>query len=62
MNQAQRIQQGLARQRAQATRARTCPKCGRTYTGVDTPAQHHPLCPIAQLAKKTPDGLHFATH
>jgi hypothetical protein len=30
-----------------------CPKCGRVAT---TPKQHHPLCPLAMLAKKTKAG------
>jgi rubrerythrin len=37
-----------------------CHKCGREIVGTDHPRKHSPVCPIATLAKKNPDGS-FAT-
>jgi len=33
-----------------------CPKCHLSRDGEDHPSKHHPLCPIANLAKKDKDG------
>ena len=34
----------------------TCPKCHRDIKGKDHPNKHHPLCPLAILAKKDAKG------